>query len=60
MKSRYRILLITAVLWLTPILAHAHDEEEPQFGPNAVSVQMLAIPVIIVIVLAFNAFRKRK
>ncbi|MHB1461728.1 MAG: hypothetical protein ACYC1M_10645 [Armatimonadota bacterium] len=60
MKSRFGILLIAALLWLTPLLAHAHEEEEPQFGPNAVAVQMLALPVIIVIVLVFNAFRKRK
>lgn len=64
MKSRLSQCFVWLMLLLAPVIAFAQehsDEAAPEVRrPNPVSMQMLVLPIIIVAVLAYNAFRKRK
>ena len=66
MKPRLSHLWLSIMLILAPLAAFAQEHDHASEGapevrmPNPVSMQMLVIPIIIIAVLAFNAFRKRK
>lgn len=66
MKPRLLHIGLSMMLNMAPVLAfaqehdHAGEAAPAARTPNPVAVQMLVLPVVIVLVLAYNAFRKRK